>query len=204
MSPQQLQTTLLRTLWAALVVAIVSTVVLGFTGVWLARNYQPGPTRDLGDGRFRWGLGGGWVHETHAWTAIVLTVSVGVAAMALIAWVIARRPRPEGRRAVAASVALAGAAVLGLVTSSGLRWGALGLWAVTIGEDYRGVWGAARSDQVRFILFRGEGEVDPGEYWQRVVAHVFGAPAVLVAAGGLLLFLLWGLRRQARDEVGSS
>lgn len=61
---------------------------------------------------------------------------------------------------------------------SGLRlpWDVLGLWAVTVDNDYRGVLRAPFADTVRFVLIGGT-ELTQGEYRTRLVGHV--AVAVL-------------------------
>ena len=175
-----------------------SLVVVAGSGAWLARYYAPARPRAVAPDRFVPVLGGGWIHEAHVWGAIALQVSVVVLAVALAATVLRRRAPSVDWRSVAAAALLAGAVAVGVVTADGLRWHNLALWAVTIGGDYRGVWTAAFSDTVRFILIDGEGEVSPFQYEQRVVAHLFAAPSVVLVAALLLAVNLWGPSRPNR------
>jgi quinol-cytochrome oxidoreductase complex cytochrome b subunit len=181
-----------RLLTAALTLAAACTAVVAATGIWLARNYRPATPELVGPRRYRFVLGGGWVHETHVWAAIVLlAAAVAVLVLVLVDLV---RLRPSAARwlTVLTAAAVVAAVAVGLRSSKGLRWNSLALWAVTIGSNYRGVWQPAYSKAIRFVLI--DGEVSPYDYRRRVAAHLLGTPALLAAAALLLAITLWRAR----------
>lgn len=65
-----------------------------------------------------------------------------------------------------------------------MRFDQLGLWAVAVGTDVRGLWYAAFSDDVRFALVPGIGEVPPAELQRWVLVHLL-SPVVALAVLGV-------------------
>jgi quinol-cytochrome oxidoreductase complex cytochrome b subunit len=92
-----------------------------------------------------------------------------------------RAARSPSRRVAAAAT---GFAVLGLAASfTGylLPWDQLALWAVTIGAKLPGgLWGAAFSDQVRFVLMRNR-EISQSELRTWFLVHAFVLPPLIAA-----------------------
>lgn len=73
-----------------------------------------------------------------------------------------------------------------------VRWHQLGFWAVTVGEDHRGLWYAAFSDDVRFVFVAGSGEQVPAELAPWVVIYLI-APFLAL----LLFTVAWLVARPA-------
>lgn len=180
----------------AAMVAVSCAAVVTASGIWLSRYYLPNPPPNAG-----WvGRAGGWIHEAHVWGAIALQGAVVVLLLAFAAGLAGRAGNRIRRSVVGAWTVLVAAVISGFPTSRGLRWRWLGLWAVTAGTtDLRGVWRAAFAHEVRFVIVPGwgTGEVAPDDYRQRVIAHVFGTPALVLAAGLLVAVA----HRRLRDET---
>ena len=154
------------------------------TGVWLARSYRPGPWDPAA--RIGPSLGGGWIHEVHAWSAIVLAAALGLlVGSAILAAV--RRASPDSVLLAVGGLTTATALVFAFEAARDLRFELLGLWAVRVDNPLEGIWAPAFSDTVRFFFVPGRGEVLPAEYRTELVAHAVAAPlAVLVATAATL------------------
>ena len=107
-------------------------------------------------------------------------------AIALLCVMLVRRFPARGRpsKGWLAGIAVAVAAVVGIVTGRMIAWDSIGLRAVTVGEDFRGVLRAGSSDQIRFVVIDGT-EVAPSTYRFWVIVHLVLLPA-LCASGALL------------------
>lgn len=164
--PNERRTTL------AVVAALLASVlaVLLVTGVWLTFHYRP-----LADERLR---------DAHR-IAAVLTVPL---VLFLVALTLRRRPSRPVVAAAAVLVLASGAALLG---GARLPWETLGLWMVTVGNEYRGVLKPLDDSLVRFVVV-DEAPMSTGAYRVWVVAHLFVVPVALLASGGFLVrrFLL--------------
>ena len=137
MTAARTQRILLRT-----VVALA--VVLAVTGVWLSFFYRPDAAQawsdlDLAPGSVDWPR---LLHQA----AAVLIILVAVALL-VVGVVVRRGWRPAG--------ALLGLTLALAYTGLLLPWDQLALWAVTVGENFRGMWSAAFDDDVRFVLING-------------------------------------------------
>lgn len=150
---------------------IVSGLVLVASGLWLTLKYRPNASifadhvdRPLGLAR-----------TTHLWTTwVFLVTAAGLAGVE-----VARRRRWSAAAAGGTVVAGLGS----LLTGVGLPWDQLGLWAVTVDSDYRGVVRAAYDDTVRFILIGGL-EVSQADYRIVALAHLgLGLIAAVLVAG---------------------
>jgi hypothetical protein len=150
------------------VVLIASSVVLGATGVPLIWRYAPPVHSGL--------------RAVHAGAAVLFMCS----AIALLCVVLVRRFPARGRPSSGwlAGIAVAVVAVVGIVTGRMIAWDWIGLRAVTVGEDLRGVLRAGSSDQIRFVVIDGTA-VAPGTYRFWVIVHLVLLPA-LCASGALL------------------
>jgi len=174
-----------KRVWLVLTVAVgLLVVAVAITDVQVTWRYRPAPesTALLTDGS-RWSRTIVRRHEV----AIRLLASVGFLWFGLTGWLALRRaPRRFGvaGAAVAAYVAM-------LVTSvawSIVKWDQLALWAVTVGLNAQGLWYAAFSDQVRFVLI-GCVEVSQAAYRDWVVVHLLApwvALAGVVATAGMV------------------
>ena len=182
-----------------LVATAVVLVLLALTGWWQTTHYRPEYPALSGDAPQRWediytrqmvrgstGDGAGWMSDAHRGLALVLVPVV----MGLVAAVVRRSGRAVDVVAIGAVTVVALVSVFALRSSHDLVWDQLGLWAVTVGSDFRGVWRAAFSDQIRFVLL--DGELAQGDYAADVVGHVIAVPAVLAVALGLLALRLRG------------
>jgi hypothetical protein len=112
-------------------------------------------------------------------------LSLYLAVATLLIWgglTVADRTWPSRRTGVVVGSTVA---ALALVASSAVawnrvRWMQLGLWAVTAGDHISGLWYAAFSDKVRFVLVDGSGELPPSDLAPWVVLHLV-APFVALA-----------------------
>jgi quinol-cytochrome oxidoreductase complex cytochrome b subunit len=164
-----------------LAVAVVALVV---TGLWLTRYYRPHPQRiytfdDLPAGIDRSLRLADAMRRLHNLAAITFVGSVVVSAFYLV-----RAVAPIVARFVLPA-ALFVAAAAGLLTGVPLAWDQLALTAITVNSDMRGVWHAAFSDQIRFILI-GNSEVSQSTYRTMLLAHLLvplllGVAAVVIA-----------------------
>ncbi|MFL6205751.1 MAG: hypothetical protein ACJ739_10420 [Acidimicrobiales bacterium] len=159
--------------------AMVALLVAGLTGVMLTRVYVPapgGPGTSMSN-EARWSRQVTDIHEVaFAASAILLPVLLGTTMAAR------RRSRAS---AVEVGAAIGALVMLGLAVLawSRVQFEGLGLWAVTIGDDLRGLWFAAFSDQVRFVFLDGR-EVPQSQISPWVVIHLL-APLL-----GLLLLIV--------------
>ena len=196
--------------WLAATLLVLVPVAL--TGWWQVEHYRPAtatpPSRSpqawedlltLHDGDLlAWSRsldgGHGWVSDAHRGfaTTFVALGAVFVACLFRWAW------RKRGGDAVAVVAALVGVGAVALAPASGrgLLWDNLALWAVTVDGSQGGVWYAAFSDQVRFVLAHGH-ELSQGTYRGDVIEHVAVMPALLVGAA---VALVWRLRRAGRAD----
>ena len=149
------------------VVLIASSVVLGATGVPLIWRYAPPVHSGL--------------RAVHAGAAVLFMGS----AIALLCVMLVRRFPARGRpsKGWLVGIAVVVAAVVGIVTGRMIAWDWIGLWAVTVGEEFRGVMRASSSNQVRFVVIDGT-EVAPSTYRFWVIVHLVLLPA-LCASGAL-------------------
>jgi quinol-cytochrome oxidoreductase complex cytochrome b subunit len=181
--------------WLVATAAVL--VLLALTGWWQSTHYRPEYPAYSSDAPQRWediytlqlargstGDGAGWVSDAHRALALVLVPAV----LGLVAAVVRRCWRSADVVALGAVGTVALVSLLALRSAHDLPFDQLGLWAVTVGTDLRGVWRAAFSDQVRFVL--ADGERSQREYATDVVGHVLAVPAVLAVALGLLALRL--------------
>ena len=150
------------------VVLIASSVALGATGVPLIWRYAPPVHSGL--------------RAVHAAAAVLFLCST----IALLCVMLVRRLATRGRPSSGwvAGVAVVVAAVVGILTGRMIAWDWIGLRAVTVGSNSRGVLRAGFSDQVRFVVIDGT-EVAPSTYRSWVIVHLVLLPA-LCASGALL------------------
>lgn len=92
---------------------------------------------------------------------------------------------------VGASVVLVAAVGVALVSGPKLAWSQLALWAVTRGDQIRGIF---QSYEVRYVLADG-GELSQSSFHRWAWIHILVVPLVIVASA----VLLW---RRARPEPG--
>lgn len=165
------------------VVLIASSVALGATGVPLIWRYAPPVHSGL--------------RAAHAAAAVLFMCST----IALLCVMLVRRLATQRRPSSGwvAGVALVVAAVVGILTGRMIAWDWIGLRAVTVGSNSRGVLRAGFSDQVRFVVIDGT-EVTPSTYRSWVIVHLVLLPA-LCASGALLAAMRMrhhvSLRREA-------
>jgi quinol-cytochrome oxidoreductase complex cytochrome b subunit len=173
----------MRERWTRIVswIGVGALVALALTGVWLTRYYRPSVVRfytwsdrppDV-DRSLRWADAIRRLHNTAAFTFLFAAAAYGALVF---------RARV---RAVAAVAAVVGA-VGGFASGIPLAWDQLALRAVTIHSNFNGVWTAAFSDQVRFVLI-GHSEMSQTAYRTWLLAHLIAVPAVLVVTGRIAL-----------------
>lgn len=169
------------TLWAgvALTVAVVSVLA---SAVMLTLRYRPSadgvPSHDLPPGAQ-------WSRTLEAWHVNGLRLL----ALAGFAWLLVSTYRaltgavPPGRRLpvlATSSLVLVGAVATGVAWLL-VRWEQVALSGVTVGTDVSGLWFAAFSDEVVFVVVDGV-EVAQGTYAPWVIAHLAFPVLVLVTA----------------------
>jgi quinol-cytochrome oxidoreductase complex cytochrome b subunit len=166
----------------------VTIAVLAATGIWLWFRYVPTAARG-----WPHPAGGStsesWVQVTHrvaSWIAIAL----GVVTLVLL---IGRRVA-SGGRGIVAGLGLGVTVAAASFTGFHLAWDQLALWAVTVGNDMRGVQ-AIFDARVKYVLL-GSREVSPGTYRFWAIAHVVFGVLVCVA-----LVLAWLRTRPDRPAV---
>jgi MYXO-CTERM domain-containing protein len=155
-----------RALRAVLLALVVVLVVTGVPLLWL---YTPAPAQP-------WG----WVRDTHQ-AASTLVLNLG------FVYVIAVVARRVDRWRWPHAIAFLAFVLAGSFTGFLLPWEQLGLWAVKVGTNMRGVVDAM-SGEVRFVLMGGS-EISKATYRTWVLVHTVGLP--LVGLGGL-----WAVRRR--------
>jgi quinol-cytochrome oxidoreductase complex cytochrome b subunit len=161
---------------------VVSLVVLTATGVYLWFRYLPTAAS-------AW-PGVGTAHRTSGWASwtrtthrIIGIVTLVLASAALVVMV-GRRVSTRSR-GIVAGAALFATSLASLGTGFLLPWDQLALWAVSVGNDVRGVSATFRGE-VKYVII-GTREVSPGTYRFWAISHV--VLAVLVAASVLLAWL---------------
>jgi hypothetical protein len=115
------------------------------------------------------------VHEASIYVAIFALLLCCVLALA-------DRSRRSRRTAVMVGLSLGAVAlvVLTAVAWNRIQWVQLGLWAVTVGTNSRGLWYAAFSDEVRFVFVDGMSEMSPSDVAPWVVIHLVAPFIALV------------------------
>ena len=157
----------------------LTTVVL--TGAVLTWRYHP----DVGGPQYYLSPAARWSRRLVQWHEISMLVTVP----ALVIWcVLTIRDRPPRRRRAGIVVAstVMSIALVALTASAWRRvhWDQLALWKVTVDTDVNGLWYSAFSDDLRFALVPGIGEVPPAELQQWVLVHLL-SPVVAMAALGV-------------------
>jgi quinol-cytochrome oxidoreductase complex cytochrome b subunit len=147
----------------ALGVVIVSSIVL-------VSRYRP-------DAQVAWNPTVGGAHYSpRPWVTLHQT-ALNVAGVAALIWFVttAWMVRARTRSATAVVVTAAGIALVStwvaVRTWPLVRWDQVGLWAVTVGTNFAGLWKPAMSDQVRFVLINGS-EVSPHTYLAALLIHL--------------------------------
>jgi quinol-cytochrome oxidoreductase complex cytochrome b subunit len=165
-------------------------VVLAVTGVWLWFRYVPSASAAWSELHLT-GDTQGWIRPTHriaSWFTILL------ATIALV-MVIGRRLH-RGRSGIIAGVGLVVTALAASFTGHLLPWDQLALWAVTVGNDVKGVQAIFRGE-IKYILI-GSHEVSPGTYRVWAISHV--VVGVLVAVTVVLVWLRTRRSSSTRDD----
>ena len=173
------------------VTAISAMVVLAMaaaTGAMLTWIYVPSPAGS--DGFLS--ESAGWSRQVSDAHSQLLIISAVLLVTLLGVTVVAR----ERARATYLDLGTTIGALV-LVGLAAMAWrrvqfDQLGLWAVTVGDDLRGLWFAAFSDQVRFVFLDGR-EARQSDIAPWVVAHLV-APFLALA----LLIVDWMASRPPR------
>ena len=164
---------------SALGAAIALTIVV-LTGAALTWRYRP----DGGGPHYNLTPEVRWSRRLVRWHEI----STLVAVPALVIWcVLTIRDRPPlpRRAGIVVGSTVMSIALVALTARAWqrVRWDQLGLWAITVGTDVKGLWYAAFSDDVRFALVPGIGEVPPAELQRWVLVHLLSPVLALAALG---------------------
>ena len=136
---------------------------------------------------------GMWLKDLHS---LASTLFFGAAAGLLVAAVVSRLAKAGASEAVVWPAGLTVLAVLGAFTGRLLAWDQLGLWAVTIGKDYRGAL-RVRSSEVRFAILDGA-RINPGEYQRWLAVHIVALPVLALGLG----VVSWRRRSASRAKNG--
>jgi quinol-cytochrome oxidoreductase complex cytochrome b subunit len=163
-------------LWAGLALL----AVLAVTGFWLSFEYRPSATAVRS------------VHVGASRAFIVLSITT-------CGLVIVRQF--EERSSWLAPVGAAVGTLVALFASfTGylLPWDQLALRAVTIGSHYEGMWKAAFSDQIRFVLV-GSSEISQATLRNWFLVHAFVLPLALFAS--VLVLNRRGLSDDSAQEL---
>lgn len=145
---------------------VVMGAVLAVTGVWLTFNYRPNAAQawsDVTDAD----IGTDWPRLVHQMATVVLVPLV--VAFLVVGAVASERWRSAGALVIT-TLALAYTGLL-------LPWDQLALWAVTVGTNYQGMFGAAFDDDVRFVLLNGV-EISQATLAFWLVVHAAVLPVV--------------------------
>ena len=123
------------------------------------------------------------LRAAHAAAAVLFMCST----IALLCVTLVRRLATRGRPSSGwvAGVAVVVAAVVGILTGRMIAWDWIGLRAVTVGSNSRGVLRAGFSDQVRFVVIDGT-EVAPSTYRFWVIVHLVCCRPFAPAVGSWL------------------
>ena len=162
-------------------------VVLALSGAWLWFNYRP-TAADAWPTVAR-------VH-THSWIRTVhRSTAYATLLLALVTLVLLIVGRVRaGRRGVVAGMGVLVAAVAAFITGNLLPWDQFALWAVTVGNDIRGIQSTFDA-KVKYVLI-GSREVSLRTYHFWAITHV--VLGLVVAAAVLLAWLR--TREPARDR----
>jgi hypothetical protein len=178
-----------------LVVLGALLIGLGASGWWQAGHYRPEQVRvpsvpgsptvgELFGGPVTRATfhGAGWVSDLHRGLALAFVLSAVVLLVTVVGRARDRRPDLVLLGTIAAGAATVWAA---LWSASRIPWVILGLWAVMVGSNYRGIWNIGFDRSVRFVGTRQPKEVSMAEYRHLVIGHTVAVPAIL----GVLLVL---------------
>jgi hypothetical protein len=179
--------------WQSLVAGVSAVLLLAVAGfgALLTWRYRPAfPTFAGPDGSSTGTLsfilpeGSRWSRYLvgrHREALLVASVSTVVWSAITIRRMVSSRPASL-RRAITGAAALL-VPLLTLLTWFSwnlVEWDQLGLWAVTAGKDYNGLWPAAFDDDVRFVMVGGS-EVNQSTFTIWVVIHLI-APMIALFA----------------------
>jgi quinol-cytochrome oxidoreductase complex cytochrome b subunit len=133
-----------------------------------------------------------WLSTLHALASMLF---LGAAAGMLVTALAAAWARDSTWAGSALALAALAVAAGGAFTGQLIAWDMLGLRAVTVGDQYRGMLDAV-GDDVRFVLVGGT-EIAPDVLLRWTLVHVLVVPAVAIVVGRLL----WArLRSWAAEE----
>lgn len=170
---------LIRARRASGVVALLALLVVAATGAALTWRYHP----NVGGPGYLLSPAARWSRRLERWHEASMLGAVAV--LALWGSLTAVAPVPSGRRKGLGIVAAGGAIALIALTARAwqwARWEQLALWAVTVGSEINGLWYAAFSDEVRFVLVAGRGEVPPSDLAPWVTVHLLAPVLALLLA----------------------
>ncbi|MBK5222524.1 MAG: hypothetical protein JJE52_06560 [Acidimicrobiia bacterium] len=161
------------------VVALASISVAALTSLLLGWWYQPTWVTWLDTA----GSGRAMGHLLVRFHEVAAAVAVTAACLWVLVVVVrvVRGPRPE-RPVVAlfAGVVAAAGVVVASMTWGLVAWDQIAFWAVTVGTDVWGLWFAAFSDEVRFVLVAGA-EVAPATLARWLIVHMASSVVAVVA-----------------------
>jgi quinol-cytochrome oxidoreductase complex cytochrome b subunit len=159
------------------VVAAAALVGLALTSLLLTWRYRPssGVETYLLPASLRWSRR---LVRRHQLAALIALPSLALWA-ALTVRHLAERSRARVTVIASAIAAMALVAVTELAWRR-IRWDQLGLWAVTVGDEFAGTWVAGSAGRVRFAVVAGH-EVSPGSIRFWTIVHL-AAPVLALAA----------------------
>jgi quinol-cytochrome oxidoreductase complex cytochrome b subunit len=167
-------------------------VVLIVTGIVLTFRYQPTVTGAYADVASLESSGPITARGVHRLASSLLLPAVITLAIASIGLFLVRRDRAP----IVLPVLAAGFTIVAAFTGSLLPWDQLSLWAVTVGDDFRGYTRIIGGNEVKFVLL-GSREVSPSTMSQWYWLHSVVLPALLAPTLGALV---WRTRRRARPQ----
>jgi quinol-cytochrome oxidoreductase complex cytochrome b subunit len=163
--------------------AVVAAIALGaviVSSIVLLSRYRPDP-------RAAWNLTVGAAPSPQSWVTLHQT-ALDVAGVAALMWFVTTAWLARARTRAATAVAVTAAAIALVCTWVAartwplVRWDQVGLWAVTVGTNFAGLWKPAMSDQVRFVLIHGS-EVSPQTYLAALLIHLAAPVLALLCIG---------------------
>ena len=157
----------------------VALTVLAATGVWLWFRYVP-TAEAAWPGLRSPRSSEGWIRVTHR-VASIATLSLALAAFVLVIGGRIRARQPG----IVAGAGMLVTALAASFTGYLLPWDQVALWAVTVGDDFRGVHSTFRSE-VKYVLI-GSKEISLGTYRFWAISHV--VLGLLVAVTVVLAWL---------------
>ncbi len=149
-----------------LAAVVVMGAVLAVTGVWLTFNYRPSAAQawsDVPDAD----IATDWPRLVHQMATVVL---VPLVVAFLVVGAVASERWRSATALLVTTLTLA-------YTGTLLPWDQLALWAVTVGTNYQGMFGAAFDDDVRFVLLNGA-EISQATLALWLVVHAAVLPVV--------------------------